>query len=116
MSPAMTKIILPPEIQEADNDASSREEEIVDSPIEQQRKELSFREERWHYYTRILFLGIASFCTASVVLVFLFHLVAPESWRWLGADEVSRIRELAVAIIVGLVMSWTTSYFFKRKL
>ena len=110
----MTQINLPPDIQETD-DVSSSGNDIVDSPIEQRRKELSFKEERWLYRTRIFFLGLASFCTALVIVIFLWHMVAVERWRWLSADEVSRIKELAVTIVVGLVMSGATTYFFKRK-
>ena len=90
-------------------------EDPADEPFRQEREELSFKEECWLYRTRIFFLALASFCTASVIMTFLWHLITKPEWHWLDVVEVNSIKELAVTIIVGLVMSGATTYFFKKK-
>jgi hypothetical protein len=93
----------------------AEEKDFSDKPLEYKRKELFFKEELWFYYVRVFFLLLSAICSATVVVIFLFHLTMPERFRWLDGNELERIRELALTIIVGLVMSGSTTYFFKKK-
>lgn len=80
-----------------------------------QRRKLNFQEENWFYRVRVGFLLIVSASTVLVTLCYLWHLAAPEAWRWLTPKNVADIKDLALAIIVGLSMTVLTTYFFKRK-
>ncbi|MDR3280137.1 MAG: hypothetical protein LBT23_06470 [Synergistaceae bacterium] len=93
----------------------SGDKEFSDKPLDYKRRVMSFNEERWFYYVRVFFLLMSSICSAAIAIVFLFHITAPERFRWLNSNELERIRELALTIIVGLVMSGSTTYFFKKK-
>jgi hypothetical protein len=58
------------------------------------------------------FFGILAFITLTFLLVFFWHLLAPTCCRWLPAEEVENLKSLAISIMVGLLMSGITSYFF----
>jgi hypothetical protein len=105
----MGKITLRPDIKENQSTSDSK-----DSAIDRQFNQKK-RESIWLYRIRIFFLLIASFCTASLIIVYLWHLVVSVRWRWLTPNDMARIEGLAVTIIVGLIMSGATTYFFKRK-
>lgn len=78
------------------------------------RDKMSFKEEVWFYCVRVAFLVISAVLTFSVVAVYMWHVVGPEKWRWLCDSDLTRLKDLAITIIVGLLMSTTTTYFFKR--
>lgn len=80
-----------------------------------ERRKQNFKEDTWFYYVRVGFLLVTSVGAACIVFIYLWNLLAPSSWRWLDTHNMAEIRDLAVAIIVGLSMSFTTTYFFKRK-
>jgi hypothetical protein len=105
----MAKIVLPPDI-ERTPDASYSKEPVIDRPFDPDAAEAI-----WLYRTRIFFLAIASLCTAATILIYLWHLLIPAELRWLAPSDLARIEGLAVTIIVGLVMSGATAYFFKKK-
>lgn len=79
-----------------------------------ERKKMSFKEERWFYFVRVGFLVVSSVLTFFVVVIYMWHLLGPSSYRWLCSDDLVKLKDLAITIIVGLLMSTTTTYFFKR--
>lgn len=79
------------------------------------RREMDFREAKWFYRVRVGFLLTVSIACVGVALCYLWHLVAPDDWRWLSEKNVGAIKDLALSIIVGLTMTLLTTYFFKRK-
>jgi hypothetical protein len=87
----------------------------TEKPLKTRREEMSFSEERWFFYVRMSFLFFASIGSAVCVSVFLFNLFAPQRWRWLNESDLSKISDLAITIVVGLIMSGATTYFFKKK-
>jgi hypothetical protein len=103
----MTKINPPPDIKEAKDFANIINQEVLDTPIEN-------KEKVWLYRVRMSILGTTAVFTVVIVLVFLWNLIAPTSLRWLSIDDWERIKELSIAIIVGLLMSISTTYFFKK--
>lgn len=80
-----------------------------------ERRKQDFKEATWFYRVRVCFLLATSVVASCIVIVYLWHLVMPHSARWLDTHNVAEIKDLAVTIIVGLSMSFTTTYFFKRK-
>jgi len=96
--------------------STSPDEEIdVDEGLKKARAQLSFNEEQWLYRIRIILIGIMVLVTVAVLVIFLLHLVLPDSCRWLTAPEVEGIKGVAVTIAGGLIMSGATAYFFKKK-
>lgn len=79
------------------------------------RRFMSYREDVWLYWVRVFFLVFSCLATLAVVTVYMWHLVAPTYWRWLADIEISKLKDLALTIIVGLIMSATTTYFLRKK-
>ena len=86
-----------------------------DVPFHVERQKMSYQEDQWFFWVRVGFLVFSSFLTVAVVTIFLWHLVAPSPARWLPEADLAKIKDVALAIIVGLVMSGATTYFFKKK-
>jgi hypothetical protein len=92
---------------------SSEDNSPIEKPLKTRRDEMSFSEEKWFFKVRVSFLVLASACSA--ISVFLFNILMPERWRWLSEGDLAKIKGLAITIIVGLIMSGATTYFFRRK-
>ncbi|MCR5813908.1 MAG: hypothetical protein K6G15_05415 [Desulfovibrio sp.] len=71
-------------------------------------------EEWWLHYVRIGFLVLTVVVTTIIVLIYLWHLVAKHEWLWLSPENLSSLEKLAITIITGLILSLSTSYFFKK--
>lgn len=78
------------------------------------RRRMSFREEFWFYCVRTGFLLVSALLSFAVIVVYMWHLVGPPDYRWLSQDDLIKIKDLVIAIVVGLLMSSITTYFFKR--
>lgn len=89
--------------------------EDLDATLAAQRKKREFKEEDWFYKLRIIVLGITAFLAASVILIYLWHLVMPCGVRWLTEIDLGRIERMSATIIVGTIGSLATTYFFKNK-
>ncbi len=85
-----------------------------DTPLADQKAAIQANEEKWLYWVRLFFLILAVLITSSVVLIYLWHLCAPECLRWLKVADLTKIKDLATTIIVGLVLSISTTFFFKK--
>ena len=106
----MSKITVSPDIPDVPDAADSCDSFVMYKPFYAEKTEKA-----WLFFTGMFFLGFASLCTVGIVIVYLWHLVVAERYRWLGAGDLSRIEWLAVTIIVALSMSGATMYFFKKK-
>lgn len=78
------------------------------------RRSMHFKEEVWFYWVRVGFLIVSALGCLAVVFVYMWHLIGPNSYRWLCDSDLTKLKELALTIIVGLLMSVTTTYFFKK--
>lgn len=99
---AMPKI-KPPEGIEGNSDAPSDAD--IEKPFVKERQRMSFREDVWFYWVRVGFLLFASLATLGVITVYMLHLVMPADWRWLCDSDMTRLKDLSLTIIVGLLMS-----------
>ena len=110
------KISIPPELENQPQDPpggdGGRER---DREFEHGRRKMSYQEDVCLYWVRVAFLVLGSLLTFGVIFVFISHLIMPISWRWLDDSELVKLKDIAVTIIVGLLMSAITAYFFKRK-
>lgn len=91
------------------------QEKEIDTPFAQKRQAMSYHEDRWFYWVRVGFLLLASVVSAAIVIIYLWHLVMPQNLRWLCDNDFSRLKDLALTIIVGIILSLTTTYFFNKK-
>jgi len=99
------KVQVPDELKKEQKDAT--DVEIRDKPWDNERY--------WLYRVRVFFLIFGASVTAIVLAVFFWHLLAPPSWRWLAIDEFDRISNFALSIVVGLLVSAMTTYFFSNR-
>lgn len=79
------------------------------------RNKMLFGEEKCLYWIRISFLIVSVVATFGIVGIYVWHLVAPLSYRWLLDNDLTKIKDLALTIITGIILSQTTSYFFKKR-
>jgi len=86
-----------------------------DKPEKDLDQEIDNREKNWLSWIRIGLTVFVAVMTVAIIAIFLFHLIAPGAWRWLTPDDINTIKGLAITLVVGLVMSGVTAYFFKRK-
>ena len=87
----------------------------VDRFLADERAKMDFHEDRWLYWIRVILLFFVLLMTLAVLFTFVFHIIMPQEWRWLSIDESKYIRDLAVTIIAGLIMSIVTAYYFKKR-
>ncbi len=85
-----------------------------DEPLAKQRKAIQAKEEKWLSNIRMIFLCLAVSITTIVLIVYFWHLCAPECVRWLDNTDLIKIKDLATTIIVGLILSISTTFFFKK--
>ena len=88
--------------------------EDVDVELAEKRKRRVFREEGWFYRVRIAAVCICAFIALSVVCIYVWHLVLPETWCWLNEARLARIENAASMIVVGVIGTLSASYFLKR--
>lgn len=50
---------------------------------------------------------------AGIVFTYVWHLVVPGSCRWLTAEEVEAIKDLALSIATGVSLSLATKFTIK---
>lgn len=78
------------------------------------REFMTFREEVWFYWVRVIILVAAAFGTIGVVGVYMWHIVGPASCRWLCDTDLTKLKDLAITVVVGMLMSVATTYFFRK--
>ena len=85
-----------------------------DEDFEKQLKELEYRETSLKFSMRRMVAGFLTFCAAVILGVFTLHLIMPESWRWLSADDLDKIKDVSITVFGGLVMSIGTLFYSKN--
>ena len=106
------QIDLPVNIADDDNPDATKD---IEEPFETGRRRLSYREDVWQHYLRVGLLSFAALVASLAVSIFLLHLFSPTAWRWLNDSDLTRIKELALTIIVGIIVSSGILSIFKRK-
>ena len=66
-----------------------------------------------HRIKKFCFCTGAFVCCAYVV-VWLWHILTPHSWRWLSVDETLNLQNVSLYILTGVVSALVSSYFFKK--
>lgn len=96
---------------QATKDAELR---TLERELDAKRKKRDFSEEGWFYWVRIIAVGVVAFLSLSIIIIYWWHLIGHESYKWLNKEEVIHIERTAVAIIVGIVGTLATTYFLKK--
>lgn len=63
--------------------------------------------------TTLVALVVFTAIGAGIVFTYVWHLVVPESWRWLTAEEVDAIKDFALSIATGVSLSLATKFTIK---
>ena len=92
--------------------SQSEGEELDEKAYKREQRRLALSKAIFGNRISFLFFGTLAAITLAFLVIFFLHLLAPESWRWLPAEEVESLKTLAISIMVGLLMSSITSYFF----
>lgn len=85
-----------------------------DEDFEKQIKKLEFKETNLKFSMRRIVAGFLTACAALILGVFTLHLVLPESWRWLSPADMDKIKDVALTVFGGLVMSIGTLFYSKK--
>lgn len=86
----------------------------VDEELAEKRKRRTFREEDWLYKIRLIASGVVAFLTLALLIVYIWHIAAPQTWRWLTAEDLDRLERLSGTVLAGVIASLSVSFFFKR--
>lgn len=87
----------------------------VDSELEAKRKLRDFSEETWFYWVRVIALCLISLCGFAIVGTYILHLIFPEKWHWVTPSQLSSLKDLAITILTGAVISQATTYFLGKR-
>lgn len=60
-------------------------------------------------FALIFFAGIG----VAMIFVYVYHLLMPDSWRWLTPEEVAAIKDLALSIMTGVSVSLAIKFTTK---
>ena len=72
------------------------------------------RERTVLHYIKLCLLFLSVLFTVAFVGAYLWHLIAPERWRWLSSTDLESLRGMAITIITGLILSQMTAYFYRK--
>lgn len=66
----------------------------------------------WIKIVAILFIPVLA---GACVLVYVLHILLPESCRWLCEDDLSALRSVSVSVLTGVLSSLVIGYFVPKK-
>lgn len=72
---------------------------------------LHFNEEKIYHYLRIAFIVVTIVSAIAIVGTYLLHLIVAERLRWLSAGDLANIKDMAVTITTGVIVSFGVSQF-----
>jgi hypothetical protein len=100
-----------------DDAASSFEEENWDNldKLSRQKKQNELVFHKAVGWCIPIAIGIAFIGLAVSTIIYLVHVLAPDSWRWLTADEVDRIHNMLFSGAVGAGLAETVRYYARRE-
>lgn len=99
-------------LSEISDNFKTSEIQISDADLERQHR----RDDKvtLHRIKKICYYGFGAICTVFVI-VWLWHVLMPERWRWLTENEITNIQSIALSIMTGAMASLVSSYFLKKK-
>ncbi len=77
-------------------------------------EELELGETNLKYSLRKWVAGALTLCAALILAVFVLHLILPQKWHWLTAQEIESIKSLALTLFGALAMSIATLFYTKK--
>lgn len=83
--------------------------------LDVKRKKRDYTEENWFFWVRMFFLLGSSVASFAIIFTLFWNILAPAENRWLFDEDIKRVKDLAITIIVGLIMSFSTTYLFRKK-
>ena len=86
----------------------------IDEELAEKRKRRTFQEEDWFYKIRLIASGLVVLLTTALLIVYIWHIAAPQAWRWLMAEDLDRLERLSGTVLAGVIASLSVSFFFKR--
>lgn len=87
----------------------------VDSELDAKRKRRNYNEETWFYWVRVIALCLISLCGFAIVATYIWHLIISPSYHWVTPEQLANLKDLAITVITGAVISQTTTYFLRKK-
>jgi hypothetical protein len=84
-----------------------------DPDLHEAQRVAQIKDIRVRSWIKIVALVVFTAIGAGIVFTYVWHLVVPESWRWLTAEEVDAIKDLALSIATGVSLSLATKYTIK---
>ena len=76
--------------------------------------ELELGETNLRFSMRRKVAAFLTCCTGLILVVFVWHLITPASWRWLSPADLDKIQNIALTVFGGLVMSIGTLFYSKK--
>lgn len=71
-------------------------------------KELKVR-----FAIKIAVMAIFTAIGSAIIFTYVWHLLSPSKWHWLLPNELARIKDLALSIATGVVLSLATKFTIK---
>ncbi|GEM_PF-1228679 len=84
-----------------------------DPDLREAERDAQIKSIRVRTWIKIIALIIFTTIGAGIVFTYVWHLVVAESWRWLNAEEVEAIKDLALSIATGVSLSLATKFTIK---
>lgn len=75
-----------------------------DAKILEENTSFKNKEDKHFHWVRIVFIWVASSVLIIVGLVMVWHLIAPDGYRWLTPEETINLKNMAVTGILGAVL------------
>ena len=97
-----------------DPNSTTTSREDVDADLDKRRKVRDYNEENWFYWLRIVGAIVVTALTFALVIVYLWHLVAPTEWRWVLVDDLEKLERLSATVLAGVIATLSVSYVFRR--
>ena len=84
-----------------------------DPDLREAERDAQIKDIRARSLIKIIALFIFTAIGAGIVFTYVWHIVTPCTWRWLKAEEVEAIKDLALSIATGVSISLATKFTIK---
>lgn len=89
------------------NEEDSYDISELDKQEEYKNRKLKHQAIRWIYISALCLCGIC-------LIIYLWHIFAPYSWRWLLDNEIQTIKSFAISISTGVIASFASNFLIKK--